>query len=125
MSDIFEQASRSKIRFTYKGLLSVEDLWDLTVQELDKIFKGLNAKLNASKEESLLGPKTQADTDLELAVTIIRHIVEVRLAEIAARELEAARKDKKQKILSIMADKQDESLKSKTPEELAKMLDEL
>jgi hypothetical protein len=123
MTEMFELASRNKIRFAYKGWLSVEDLWDLGVQELDTIFKKLNATLKATKEESLLGPKNQADTDLELQVGIVRHIVEVKLAEQAAREDAANKKAKEQKILAIIADKQDESLKSMSVEDLKKMLE--
>ena len=41
---IFEKATRGKMRFQFKGLVSVEDLWDLSVQDLDKIFKSLNSQ---------------------------------------------------------------------------------
>jgi hypothetical protein len=125
MSEMFELASRNKIRFAYKGWLATEDLWDLGVQELDGIFKKLNATLKATKEESLLGPKTQADTDLELQVAIVRHVVEVKLAEATARELEAGKKEKKQVILAIKADKQNEILKNMSVEDLDKLLDAL
>lgn len=32
--NLFEIASREKYRFPYKGLISVEDLWDLTLPGL-------------------------------------------------------------------------------------------
>jgi len=123
--NIFELASRNKTRFAYKGQLSVEDLWDLSVQELDRIFKGLNAKLTVCKEESLLGPKGTENTELDIQVAIVRRVVEVKLTEAAARELEAEKKIKRQKILSILADKQDGALASKSEEDLKKMLEEL
>ena len=123
--NIFKLASRSKTRFAYKGSLSVEDLWDLSVQELDKIFRGLNAKLKVCKEESLLGPKGSENTELDLQIAIIRRIVEVKLAEATAREEEAARSAKRQKILGLLAEKQDGALAAKSEEELRKMLEEL
>lgn len=122
---IFEQANRNKTRFAYKGSLSVEDLWDLSVQELDRIFKALNAKLKVCKEESLLGPKGVENTELDIQVAIVRRIVEVKLAEAAANELEAEKKIKRQKILSILAEKQEGALASKSEEDLKKMLEEL
>ena len=41
-TNIFEVATRNKYRFPYRGQISVEDMWDLPVTELDKIFKTLN-----------------------------------------------------------------------------------
>ena len=32
--ELFEIATRKKYRFPYKGLISVEDLWDLSMREL-------------------------------------------------------------------------------------------
>ena len=125
MENVFEIASRMKIRFAYKGLLSVEDLWDLSVQELDRIFKGLNAKLKVCKEESLLGPKATENTELDIQVAIVRRIVEVKLAEAAAHEIEAEKAAKRQKILSILAEKQDGALAAKSEDDLKKMLEEL
>jgi hypothetical protein len=125
--NIFEAASRGKVRFEYKGFLSVEDLWDLSVEELDRIFQRLNGKLKATKdEESLLTSKKKSgDSSLELKVAIVRRIVEVKLTEQADREALIAKKEKRQKILGILAERQDESLKGMSVEDLNKMLDEL
>ena len=123
--NIFEQAAREGIRFPYKGIVSVEDLWDLSVQELDKIFKVLNARIKTLEGESLLGTKNKADTDLDLQIAIVRHIVEVKLAEMALREMEKEKKQKRQKIMGILVAKQDEALQSLSEADLKKMLDEL
>ena len=123
--NIFELASRMKTRFAYKGMLSVEDLWDLTVQELDRIFKALNAKLKVCKEESLLGVKSSENTELDLQIAIVRYIVEVKLAEDAVRKSEVEKAAKRQKILAILSEKQDGALASKTEEELTRMLENL
>ena len=122
---IFETASRQRTRFPYKGMCTVEDLWDLTVRELDGIFKSLNAKLKVDQEESLLDLKDEVSSELDLQVSIIRHIVGVKLAESAAAEQDAARRQKKDRILSILSDKQDESLVAMSEEELAGMLEDL
>ena len=58
---MFEFATRTKMRFPFKGMISVEDLWDLSVKELDSIFKTLNAQVKKSQEESLLATKTKED----------------------------------------------------------------
>ena len=43
-TNIFEYAVRNKIRFPFKGMISSEDLWDLTLENLDSIYKTLNLK---------------------------------------------------------------------------------
>jgi uncharacterized protein YfeS len=123
--NIFEVASRMKIRFAYRGMITVEDLWDLSVQELDRIFQKLNKALKESKEESLLSPQAKEDSELAIAVAIVRHIVEVKLAEAAIALAAVERKAKKQKILAILADKQDDSLRNMSQEDLTKMLEDL
>ena len=123
--NIFELASRMKIRFAYRGMITVEDLWDLSVQELDRIFQKLNKALKESKEESLLSPQAKEDSELAIAVAIVRHIVEVKLTESAIALAAVERKAKKQKILTILADKQDDSLRNMSQEDLTKMLEDL
>ena len=123
--NIFELASRMKIRFAYRGMITVEDLWDLSVQELDRIFQKLNKALKESKEESLLSPQAKEDSELNVQVAIVRHIVEVKLAEAAIALAAVERKAKKQKILAILADKQDDSLRNMSQEDLTKMLEDL
>jgi len=123
-TNIFEQASRSKTRFPYRGMCSVEDLWDLSVQELDKMFKSINAELKVEQEESLLDTNERS-SDIDLQVAIIRHIVSVKLDEADAAEHEEVARQKKSRILAILANKQDESLMAMSEEELAEMLDEL
>lgn len=123
--DIFEFASRKKLRFPYKGLISTEALWDLSLPELDSVYKNLNRELKKHEEESLLETKTQEDQVLVVMIDIVKHIADVKIAEKNAKEKEAANKAKKQQILAIIADKQNEALKNSSIEELTKMLDEI
>lgn len=125
VNNIFEYAVRNKVRFPFKGLISVEDLWDLSVTNLDSIYKTLNKQIKQSEEESLLTVKTNIDTELEVQINIVKHIVSVKLAEQEAREKAAAKKAQKQKIMSIIATKEDEALKNSSVDDLRKMLDEL
>ena len=123
---IFERASRQKTRFpSMRGMCYAEDLWDLSVRELDGIFKTVNAELKADREDSLLVQKSETSSELVLQVAIIRHIVGVKQVESAAAEQEAVRKQKKDRILSILANKQDESLVAMSEEELDGMLEDL
>lgn len=122
---MFEKAVRMKLRFNYRGLCSVEDLWDLSVSELDSIYKVLNKKAKTEKEESLLDKRTQADTILDLQLEIVKHIVKTKLTEQEARENAAMKRAKKQKLLSIMSEKQDKALYEMPLEDLEKMVNDL
>lgn len=123
--NIFEYAVRNKCRFPFKGLISVEDLWDLSVTDLDSIYKTLNKQIKQSEEESLLSVKASVDTELETQIAIIKHIVPVKLAEREARERAFAKKAQTQKLMSIIAEKEDEALRNASVDDLRKMLDEL
>lgn len=123
-TNMFERASREKTRIPYCGMCSVEDLWDLSVQKLDGIFQTRNAKLNAEKEESLLGPKTRGTSELALQVAIIRHIVEVKFAEAAAAETAEVHRQKNARLLSILADRSDKKLEELSDEEILQMLED-
>ena len=72
---IFEFATRNKVRFPFKGMISVEDLWDLSLTNLDSIYKTLNKQVKQSEEESLLSTKASVDTELEVQIAIVKHIV--------------------------------------------------
>lgn len=49
VENIFEFATRNKVRFSFKGLISVEDLWDLSLTNLDSIYKELNKSQSSLK----------------------------------------------------------------------------
>ena len=125
VENIFEFASRNKVRFPFKGMISVEDLWDLSLTNLDSIYKTLNKQVKQSEEESLLSTKASVDTELEVQIAIVKHIVSVKLAEKEAAEKASVKKAQKQKIMSIIATKENEELQNSSIDDLKKMLDEL
>ena len=125
MEKMFEYATRNKVRFPFKGLVSVEDLWDLSVRELDNVFKTLNAQVKKSQEESLLATKSKEDEVLLMQIEIVKHIVETKLAEAEAIKQSRELKEKKQKIMELISAKQDEDLHNKSVDELKEMLAEL
>lgn len=121
--NIFEVAVRNKMRFPFKGLVSVEDLWDLSVENLDSVFKTLNAQLKTVKEESLLNTKTKEDKELDVRIEIVKYIVGIKLTEKEAQMNAKAKREEKQKILELIANKENEALQGKSIEELKAMLE--
>ena len=120
-TNMFEAATRCKFRFPFKGAISVEDLWDLSVDNLDSIFKTLNAQAKKSSEESLLAKKSSADAVLDRKIEIIKHIVNVKLEEAAQREVAAEKREQRRKIDAVLASKREKELEGKSIEELEAM----
>jgi hypothetical protein len=118
---MFEQASRLKVRFPYKGMCTVEDLWDIPLKGLDSIFKAVNAQNKLQSEESLLETKNPANTILDLQIAIVKHVVAVRLQEKKDRENAAENAARKQKVMEIIERKQDQALENLSIEELTKL----
>lgn len=125
MEKLFKNATRGKYRFSFKGSITVEDLWDLSPQNLDTIYKSLTKELKQSQEESLLVRKTEVDSVLDDKINLVKYIVLTKLKEEDQRNKEREFKEKKQKILGLIADKQDNELQSKSIDELKDMLESL
>jgi hypothetical protein len=125
MSNIFEQASRLRIRFeSAKGLLTVEDLWALPLTSdkgkvnLDDIARGLNKEIQAANETSFVVPTTGASEKLRVAFEVVKHVIKVLIAEREAAVLVAQREEKKKLILAALADAENKELTSGSIEEL-------
>lgn len=123
--NLFEIATRNRYRFNYKGVMTVEDLWSLGVEDLDAIFKMLNRQKKTADEDSLLATKSAEDQDLANKIDIVRYIVSVKLAEAAERVSAAEKKAQRDKIMEIVAKKKDKALEDMGIEDLMKKLEEL
>lgn len=124
MSDIYKQAIRKHVRFEFKGLRSVEELWDLTLEQLDSIFKALSAQRQGIAE-TLLSIEDAETTELDLKIEIVRDVVATLLKEKEDRQDAANNAARKQKILAAIARKKDDELANLSVgelEELAKQL---
>ncbi len=130
---MFEKCVRLKLRFpSPQGALTAEDLWDLPLTStrlnqanLNNIAKGISRQLKAEGEEDFVNPKSGADTVLQVQLDIVKHIIEVKQAENAAERNLIERKQKKERIMEIIAKKQDQELEGKPLEELTAMVSDL
>ena len=128
---LFETASRLKLRFpSTKGDLTVEQLWDLPLQsksnfDLDTVAKTVNAYLQSTGEKSFVTASSTANEKMTLTLDIVKHIISVRLKENQDALLVSAKKAEREKLLGILANKQDEALQQLTPEQIQARLAEL
>jgi hypothetical protein len=125
---MFEKAARLKLRFeTCQGCLSAEDLWDLPLTSnrgranLDEIAIALHGQLQRSSV-SFVNDDDKPNELIQLRFDVVKHVIDVRKAENKAAADAHAKAEQKQKLLGILARKQDEELEGKTREELEAMI---
>lgn len=119
----FKLASQQKLRFqTNKGLLSVEQLWDLSLEDLDALAVSLETEHKESGKKSFLVKTSAKDKTAKLRFDVVLDVLNTKVEAEQAALAERERKAKNEKIIGIIADKQDESLKGKSIEQLRAML---
>ena len=113
MDNIFETASRNKVRFlvTGRGNLAVEDLWDLSEKQLNSIYTELAAESRNSEVESLIEPSVE-DKALSLRKDVVRHVFGVKKAERVELAAKAQKRERRARLLEIRARKQDAELEA-------------
>lgn len=123
---MFEIAVRNKYRFpSGAGQVNVEDLWDLSVERLDNIYKKLKSELKQVEEESLLNKVTEADKEIQTKLEIVKYIFTTKTSEKENLLKAKEKSEMKQYLLSIVKQKQNAEYEGKTIEELQQMINNL
>jgi hypothetical protein len=130
---LFERATRLKLRFaTGKGELMVEDLWDIPLTSstgrtcLDSIALELNSAVNPGVPMSFVNTEmTKVDEYTTTSFEIVKHVIAVRIAENRAKLEASDRAEKKQRLLGLIAKKEDEKLADTPLDDLKKMVEAL
>lgn len=124
MSNIFQQASRLKLRFqTSKGFLNTEQLWDLSLTSLDQLYISLKEQLGTSSTEGLIknSTTTKEDAELTLKLNILVEVFNTLTKEKEAKEKQKAIQSQNARIDDLIARKEDEQLANMSIEELQKL----
>lgn len=126
---LFEMASQMKFRYPYKGMITTEDLWDLTPNQLDVVYQNLSKELKATDGDSLIATKSadegvKANT-LKNKIEIVKYIFNGKQQAAELHRMAAENAQKKQHILEVLAQKQHTALQNMSEEDLMKMLNEL
>ena len=120
---MFLKATRLKLRWaTSRGYLTIEDLWDLSLQNLNQLAKTLKKEIKIQEEEDFLEESKEEDTITKLKFDIVLEILNIKKKEYHTSKEAAANKEHNQKILGIIAAKENEELTNKSIEELKQML---
>lgn len=129
IENVFEYATRTKLRFaSTKGDLTVEQLWDVPLRStdgfnLDAIARAANKAFKDATEESFVATtKTPAATRLEMTLDVVKSIIATKLADEERAKKRAENKAEKEKLLRILAEKQDGKLSDLSEKELQKRI---
>lgn len=126
MEKILIEALKNKYRFEYKGLINVEDLFDINLKGLDQIYRDLKKVENDLQSDSLLDAnENPLKKETENKIKIVKNIFEIKVEEIEQAKIALAKKAQREKILAIIENKQDQELSEKSIKELRKIYDSL
>lgn len=124
----FEKAVRQKLRFpSIRGLLTTEDLWDLPLTsknglDLNSVAQAVNAEVKASGEESFVGEPTPASTVAVLKLDVVKAVIAVKIAERDAEVTRKQKREKRDRLLELLANKEDAALAELTPDQIREQL---
>lgn len=123
---MYKQASKLKLRIaTSVGMLSVEQLWDLPQTKLAESIKAVKKVLKKNDDDdelSFLESSKVVDVENQLRFDILKDVYLTKKAEAEAARDALETKAHNQKIMALIAEKKDESLKNMSIEELGKLM---
>ena len=119
---MYKKAIKLKLRFeTSRGMLSVEQLWDLSQDELASIIRNLKELLRKDSDDELdflENPTTKADELIKLQFDIVKDVYLDKKSAIETEQKQSENKIHNQKILELIKRKQDSDLGELSIEEL-------
>lgn len=126
---IYKQAAQQKLRFdTTRGSLSAEQLFDLPLTVLATAIRNLRGimkrEVQIEDDLSFLDQPVKANTANQLRFEILKDVYLTKKAEVAAVIADRERKERNQRIMELIKNKQDKELENKSIEELKAMLDD-
>jgi hypothetical protein len=128
-TNMFEYATRNKLRFqSTRGELTVEQLWDVPLRSrddlnLDAVAKSTSKALKEISEESFVETaKTAEHSRREMALEVVKYVIDSKLADEEAVKRRADNRLEKEKLLAILAEKQDGKLSELTEKELRRRI---
>ena len=126
MEDLFAKATRANLRYkTAAGNITSEDLWDVSLPQLDTMAKAINKQLKEATEESFFTPSTSGNAKLQLAFDVVMYIGKVKQSEAEAAKLAKERTAKKAQLLELINRKENEVLEGKSLDDLRAELAQL
>lgn len=120
---MYKEALQKKLRFkTNKGMITTEDLFDLSLQNLSTLIIMLAKKISEAPKKSSIEELPAEENDDELRFNIVKDVINIKL-KARKDNINRAQIDARNKhIAELIAKKEDEALDNKSIEELRAMI---
>ena len=120
---MYKEALQKKLRFkTNKGMITTEDLFDLSLQNLNTLAIMLDKKISEAPKKSFIEELPTEENDDELRFNIVKDVINIKLKARKDNIDKAQANAQKKRILEILAKRNDEELEKKSTEELRAMI---
>lgn len=121
--DIYKEAAQQGLRVqTKKGVLSTEQLFGLSIDDLNETAVQLDEEYTKSGKKSFIVAKSVKDKSIKLKFDIVYDVLQTKLAEAEVAREKKEVKEHNAKILELINDKEKDELKAKSSKQLKAML---
>lgn len=116
---MYKKALKMKLRFaTTKGRLTVEDLFELRLTDLNNIAIELDKKLSETPRKSFISDIAPDTAEDELRFNIVKDIITTKLVERNAAQDAKAKTAERAQLTEILHRKKNQALENLSVEEL-------
>ncbi len=126
---MFEYVLRNKVRFpSSRGDLTVEQLWEVPLRarddfNLNAIAKTVHKSVKDLSEENFVDiQETSARKRAETMLDVVKYVIDTKQAEEQAAKDRAENKVERERLLKILAEKQDGELSELSIKDLKKRI---
>ena len=120
---MYKEALQKKLRFkTNNGVISTEDLCDLSLQNLNTLAIMLDKKISEAPKKSFIEELPAEENDDELRFSIVKDVINIKLKARKDNIDKAQINARNKRIAELIAKKEDEALENKSIEELRAMI---
>lgn len=119
----FAIAAKNKLRFsTSRGQLSTEDLYDLSLKDLDRLAVAIDAEIGTDRKTFLANadstPASKSRVENELRLEILKAVIEDKQADNAAKRAAAEKKSRVEFLKNLREKKEIDKLETLSIEEI-------
>ena len=116
---MYKKALKMKLRFAKtKGKLTTEDLFDLSLTDLNNIAIALDKKLSESPRKSFISDIAPDTAEDELRFNIVKDVINTKLVERSNAQNAKAKAAEKAQLLEIIHRKKNQAMENMSVEEL-------